>query len=157
MHLAPLHPAPFRLSQQYQREPDLGEGLRLHLNENTAGCSPAVIAALRALDPHAIASYPDYREVTRACGLHLGLDEDAFVLTNGLDEGLLAASIAYLQRGPSTPAPEAIIVEPAFGMYAGLRGGHRRSRCDRSAARGLCVSRSRGRSRPSRPTRGSCS
>jgi len=106
------------MSQQYQREPDLGAGLRLHLNENTAGCSPAVIDALRALRPDAIAFYPDYREVTAACARHLGLDESAFVLTNGLDEGLLAASIAYLQRGRSTFETEAIIVEPAFGMYA---------------------------------------
>jgi histidinol-phosphate aminotransferase len=103
---------------QYTREPDFGEGLRLHLNENTAGCSPAVIAALRALGPEAIAFYPDYREATAACARHLGLGEDAFALTNGLDEGLLAAAIACLQRDRSTPAPEAIIVEPAFGMYA---------------------------------------
>ena len=25
-------------------------GLRLHLNENTSGCSPAVLAALRAIE-----------------------------------------------------------------------------------------------------------
>jgi histidinol-phosphate aminotransferase len=106
------------MSHQYQREPDLGEGLRLHLNENTAGCSPAVIEALRALSPHDIASYPDYRAVTRACGEYLGLADDRFVVTNGLDEGLLAASIAYLQRASSTRGPEAIVVEPAFGMYA---------------------------------------
>ena len=28
------------MTSQYQRVPDLGDGLRLHLNENTAGCSP---------------------------------------------------------------------------------------------------------------------
>ena len=39
-------------SSQYQREPELGDGLRLHLNENTGGCSPRVIEALRALSPH---------------------------------------------------------------------------------------------------------
>ena len=31
---------------QYQREPELGDGLRLHLNENTGGCSPRVLEAL---------------------------------------------------------------------------------------------------------------
>ncbi len=56
--------------------------------------------------------------MTRACGEYLGLDDERFVVTNGLDEGLLAAAIAYLQRAASTRAPEAIIVEPAFGMYA---------------------------------------
>ena len=28
------------MTSQYQREPELGDGLRLHLNENTGGCSP---------------------------------------------------------------------------------------------------------------------
>ena len=34
-------------------------GLRLHLNENTAGCSPAVLAALRSIAPTDTAFYPD--------------------------------------------------------------------------------------------------
>ncbi len=106
------------MSMQYQREPDLGEGLRLHLNENTAGCSPAVLDALRALGRSDVAVYPDYRGAIAACARHLGVEEDRLLLTNGLDEGLLAAAIALLQRGRSDAVPEAIIVEPAFGMYA---------------------------------------
>jgi len=102
---------------QYQREPDLGDGLRLHLNEHTGGCSPAVIAALRALGPLDVARYPDYREVTAACASYLGVAEDWLLLTNGLDEGLLAAAIAYLQRARGVE-PEGVIIEPAFGMYA---------------------------------------
>jgi histidinol-phosphate aminotransferase len=105
------------VSFQYQREPDLGDGLRLHLNENTGGCSPAVIAALRALDPDAVARYPDYREVTSACASYLGVGEDRLLITNGLDEGLLAAAMASLQRERDVD-PEAVIIEPAFGMYA---------------------------------------
>jgi histidinol-phosphate aminotransferase len=105
------------MSLQYQREPETGDALRLHLNEHTGGCSPAVIAALRALDPLAIARYPDYGPVTAACAAYLGVPEDRLLLTNGLDEGLLAAAIAWLQR-ERTVEPEAVIVEPAFGMYA---------------------------------------
>ena len=41
-------------------------GLRLHLNENTAGCSPAVLAALRAIEPQDTAFYPDYSAITAA-------------------------------------------------------------------------------------------
>ena len=109
---------------QYDRLPDPGEGLRLHLNENTAGCSPRVIDALRRLTAHDLAFYPDYTAVNRDCARFLGVDEDRLLLTNGLDEGLLAACIANLQRdtagaGAGAGAPgEAIIVEPAFGMYA---------------------------------------
>ena len=76
---------------QYDRLPDPGEGLRLHLNENTAGCSPRVIDALRRLTAHDLAFYPDYTAVNRDCARFLGVDEERLLLTNGLDEGLLAA------------------------------------------------------------------
>jgi histidinol-phosphate aminotransferase len=106
------------MTHRYERQPDLGEGLRLHLNENTAGCSPRVLDALQRLTVHDLAFYPDYSAVTRDCARFLGVDENRLLLTNGLDEGLLAASIAYLQRDSLGNASEAIIVEPAFGMYA---------------------------------------
>jgi histidinol-phosphate aminotransferase len=110
------------MSHEYDRQPDPGEGLRLHLNENTAGCSPRVMDALRTLTTHDLAFYPDYAAVNDACARFLGISTDQLLLTNGLDEGLLAASIAYLQRARTLAdagaAAEAIIVEPAFGMYA---------------------------------------
>ena len=111
-------------SSQYQREPELGDGLRLHLNENTGGCSPKVIEALRALSPMDAAIYPDYGRVNDVCARHLGVDPSRLLLTNGLDEGILAAAIAYLQRDPGAAAgadagrPEGLIAEPCFGMYA---------------------------------------
>ena len=108
---------------QYDRLPDPGEGLRLHLNENTAGCSPRVIDALQRLTAQDLAFYPDYTAVNRDCARFLGVEEERLLLTNGLDEGLLAACIANLQRdsgaaGAAGAPGEAIIVEPAFGMYA---------------------------------------
>src|SRR5689334_2134037 len=106
------------MSYEYDRQPDPGDGLRLHLNENTAGCSPRVIEALRTLTARDLAFYPDYAAVNAACARFLGVSEDRLLLTNGLDEGLLAASIAYLQRARTSDDAEAIIVEPAFGMYA---------------------------------------
>jgi histidinol-phosphate aminotransferase len=110
------------MSSQYQREPELGEGLRLHLNENTGGCSPRVIEALRGLSPIDAAVYPDYGHVNGVCAVHLGVDPSRLLLTNGLDEGILAAAIAYLQREPGAGVdggrPEGLIVEPCFGMYA---------------------------------------
>jgi histidinol-phosphate aminotransferase len=103
---------------QYDRLPDPGEGLRLHLNENTAGCSPRVIDALQRLTAQDLAFYPDYTAVNRDCARFLGVEEERLLLTNGLDEGLLAACIANLQRDAGGAPGEAIIVEPAFGMYA---------------------------------------
>ena len=111
-------------SSQYQREPELGDGLRLHLNENTGGCSPKVIEALRALSPMDAAIYPDYGRINDVCARHLGVDPSRLLLTNGLDEGILAAAIAYLQRDPGAAAgaaagrPGGLIAEPCFGMYA---------------------------------------
>jgi histidinol-phosphate aminotransferase len=94
--------------------------LRLHLNENTAGCSPAVLAAIRAIAPDDIACYPDYTAVTRVVERWLGVDAGWVQLTNGLDEGIhvAAQSVAAdgIRRGLALRP--AVIVEPAFEMYA---------------------------------------
>lgn len=100
----------------YQRLPDPGEGLRLHLNENTAGCSPKVLEAIRAIDVKRMAIYPEYVEATRECAEALGVDPAWVVLTNGLDEGIWAAAGACIRAGDRDA--EAIVPEPAFDMYA---------------------------------------
>ena len=93
-------------------------GLRLHLNENTGGCSPAVLAALRGITPEAIAFYPDYSDAIAATCERLGVQEPNLLLTNGLDEGILAASIAAVRNRPAGAEAEAIVVVPAFDMQA---------------------------------------
>ena len=113
-----------------QGVPDLGPGLRLHLNENTGGCSPAVVEAVRAFDGHALARYPDYRAAVLETAAFHHVDPERVVLTNGLDEGILLASIAYL--GSRTPAalveagapvvlpsgnPDVVMAMPAFEPY----------------------------------------
>lgn len=115
-----------------------GASLRLHLNENTAGCSPAVLDALRAIDRDDVSYYPDYSGVTAACERWFGVASGWVQLTNGLDEGLHVAA-QWAQRAQRTeqpadivavPANVVIIVEPAFEMYAacadaaGLRALH---------------------------------
>ena len=73
--------------------------LRLHLNENTAGCSPRVLETLRRARPRSTpAVYPDYDAATPAGGGSLRASpRTSLLLTNGLDEGILAAS----GRGPA--------------------------------------------------------
>ena len=51
----------------YDKPPELYDGLRLHQNENTGGCSPKVIEALARLRPDEISFYPPYAAATRAC------------------------------------------------------------------------------------------
>ena len=88
--------------------PDLGPGLRLHLNENTGGCSPKVVEAVRAFDARGLATYPDYRAAVVETAAFLGVDPDRLVLTNGLDEGVLLASIALSGAARQTRSyPEA--------------------------------------------------
>lgn len=113
-----------------QGVPDLGPGLRLHLNENTGGCSPKVVEAVRAFDGPALATYPDFRDAVIETATFLGVDPDRIVLTNGLDEGILLASIAYLGNRtpealtalgapltPTTGTAEVLIAQPAFDPY----------------------------------------
>lgn len=105
------------MSYEYEKVLTPSTGLRLHLNENTAGCSPKVLDALRGLTTTDISFYPDYDDVIGACAKALGVEDDQLVLTNGLDEGILAITIAALRERDSE-LPEAIVVVPAFDMYA---------------------------------------
>jgi histidinol-phosphate aminotransferase len=98
-----------------QGVPDLGPGLRLHLNENTGGCSPRVVEAVRAFDARGLAMYPDYRAAVLETAAFLGVDPDWLVLTNGLDEGILLASLAFL--APDSTPREVVIAMPAFEPY----------------------------------------
>jgi histidinol-phosphate aminotransferase len=105
------------MNHQYQR-PDAAGGLRLHLNENTAGCSPRVMDALRELTREQAALYPDYDGAAEAAASRFRVEVDNVLLTNGLDEGILLTALVALRGGAATDPLEAIIVQPAFDMYA---------------------------------------
>lgn len=99
-----------------QGYPDPGDGLRLHLNENTGGCSPRVLDAIRGLRETDISTYPSYRSLVLACAAHFGVDPDWLLLTNGLDEGILMAAIGHISRQGIRDA-EVIVPTPAFDPY----------------------------------------
>jgi histidinol-phosphate aminotransferase len=101
----------------YQRAPEAGRGLRLHLNENTGGCSPAVLDAIRSLSAEDIAFYPSYEDVERDTAAHLGVERSWMALVNGLDEGLHVVSALVLRPDPEGPR-RSVIPMPAFEMYA---------------------------------------
>ena len=48
----------------YQKPPELYDGLRLHQNENTGGCSARVLEALARLRADQIGFYPPYAAAT---------------------------------------------------------------------------------------------
>jgi histidinol-phosphate aminotransferase len=103
---------------KYQKPAELYDGLRLHQNENTGGCSPKVIEALAALRPEEIGFYPPYEAATRACAGYIGVDPDRLSLLNGLDEGIMCTAIGYLKTAAGGPVPEAVIPDPAFEIFA---------------------------------------
>ena len=106
------------MKEQYEKPPELYDGLRLHQNENTGGCSSRVLDALARLTPQNLAFYPPYAEVTEACARHLGVAADRVMLVNGLDEGIMSAAIAYLRpHAGSGIVPEAVVPEPAFEIF----------------------------------------
>ncbi|HLG59996.1 MAG TPA: aminotransferase class I/II-fold pyridoxal phosphate-dependent enzyme [Vicinamibacterales bacterium] len=99
-----------------QGYPDPGDGLRLHLNENTGGCSPRVLEAIRRIQTADVSTYPSYPALVRACAAHFGVDPDWVLLTNGLDEGILMAAVGHIARARAFDA-ETIIPLPAFDPY----------------------------------------
>ena len=103
-------------SSRLQGYPDPSPGLRLHLNENTGGCSPKVLEAIRRVDPRDVSTYPSYPELIRACARHFNVDPEWMLLTNGLDEGILMAAVGHIARARLHDA-ETIVPLPAFDPY----------------------------------------
>lgn len=87
--------------------------LRLDFNENTVGCSPRVIEALKnGLDPANLAVYPEYGEARRAVADFFGVSPEQFVFTNGTDEAIQIFINTYVDDGG-----EVLIMRPAYAMY----------------------------------------
>ena len=101
----------------YQKPPELYDGLRLHQNENTGGCSPRVLEALARLRPEELGFYPPYAGATEAVSNYLGVEAERITLVNGLDEGIMAVAVAYLRAEIGGPRLEAIVPEPAFEIF----------------------------------------
>jgi histidinol-phosphate aminotransferase len=90
--------------------------LRLHLNENTSGCSERALDAVRSLTASELASYPKYDSAIDAVSRRFHVPSEYVLLTKGLDEGIVAATgAAFRRRDAGTP--EGVGVRPAFDMY----------------------------------------
>ncbi len=101
----------------YDKPPELYSGLRLHQNEHTGGCSVRVLEALARLRADQISVYPPYSQTVAACAADLGLSDEQVVLVNGMDEGILALAVAYLQRRSDGAPAEVVIPQPAFEVF----------------------------------------
>jgi histidinol-phosphate aminotransferase len=106
------------LTSHYEKPAEMYDGLRLHQNENTEGCSPRVLEALGRLTRQDLGFYPPYSAATEAAARYLGVPADRVALVNGLDEGIMGAAIAYLRPAAGGGVvPEAIVPEPAFEIF----------------------------------------
>src|SRR5208282_1126927 len=87
-------------------------GICLDLNENTAGCSPRVLARLRSLTAADVSLYPERAAVEAAVAAHVGVNAENLLLTNGVDEAILLLFSCFLG-----PGDEALYPIPTFPMY----------------------------------------
>lgn len=97
----------------YRPPPEGRRGkLRLDFNENTLGCSRAVLRVLRETKEEDLAAYPEYGRITRSLARHLGLEPDMLVLTNGTDEAIRGIYTAFL-----SPGDRLILPSPTFALF----------------------------------------
>jgi histidinol-phosphate aminotransferase len=110
-----LRPEPrsrLRLVTEYH--PPLGKrnGLRLDFNENTIGCSPAVLDVLAGISAGALTRYPERGPAEALVADMLGVPPEWVVLTNGVDEAIHVLFEAFLDAGD-----ELLLPVPTYTMY----------------------------------------
>jgi len=87
--------------------------LRLDFNENTVGCSPRVVAALRqGIDAERLAIYPEYGQAKHIIARYFHVRPEQFVFTNGTDEAIQVFVNTYLDDGQ-----EVVLLKPSYAMY----------------------------------------
>jgi histidinol-phosphate aminotransferase len=87
--------------------------LRLDFNENTVGCSPAVIEFLRdKLRASDLAIYPEYVEAKRELAAFFGVPEPHMLFTNGTDEAIQVLVNTYVDDDD-----DVIVLSPSYAMY----------------------------------------
>ena len=107
-----LRPSVKRI-RNYEAPEEGREGkLRLDFNENTVGCSPAVLCALQQATPEQLAMYPEYEKSVRRLAAYFSVRPAEMLLTNGVDDALRLLMEVFIERGDSV-----LIPEPTFSMY----------------------------------------
>jgi histidinol-phosphate aminotransferase len=86
--------------------------LRLDFNENTVGCSPAVLRALSRMTAEQMAIYPEYQATTKRLARFFRVRPEEMHLTNGIDDALHLIADTFVEDGDSV-----LVAEPTFDMY----------------------------------------
>jgi histidinol-phosphate aminotransferase len=110
-----IKPRPAVLSMAPYSPPTGGrlDKLRLDFNENTVGCSPRVIEAIRdGVSPAQLSVYPEYSEAKAAIAEYFRVKPEEFVFTNGTDEAIQVFVNTYVDDGQ-----EVVVLKPSYAMY----------------------------------------
>ena len=86
--------------------------LRLDFNENTVGCSPAVLRAFSRMTAEQMAIYPEYQATTKRLARFFRVRPAEMHLTNGIDDALHLIADTFIEDGDPV-----VVVEPTFDMY----------------------------------------
>ncbi len=87
--------------------------LRLDFNENTVGCSPAVVRFLvEKLTQEQLTIYPEYEAARAALARYFGQSDVRFAITNGTDEAIQVLVNTYVDDDD-----EVLILHPSYAMY----------------------------------------
>lgn len=86
--------------------------IRLDFNENTYGCSPAAIRAIRKLTPKQLAMYSEYQASTNRLAKYFGVTGEELLLANGGDDALRVFFDTFVDAGSRV-----LICDPTFPMY----------------------------------------
>ena len=87
--------------------------LRLDMNENTVGPSPAVVRAVqRAARDGQLGTYPEYQAARAALARHFCVPAGQLLLTNGIDDALKLICDTFVDPGDILLLPD-----PTFTMY----------------------------------------
>jgi histidinol-phosphate aminotransferase len=96
--------------------------LRLDFNENTVGCAPEVVRALRrALTREMLTRYPEYGKSRQTLAGYFGFKPEEMLLTNGTDDAIKAICDAFVDPGDVllVPAP----TFPVYEFFHKVAGG----------------------------------
>ncbi len=88
------------------------EKIRLDLNENTRGCSPKVIEAIRNFQPEPVGVYPEYSELIERLAQQFKIPPENILLTNGADEAIRIVFETYVENND-----EVLLPVPIYSMY----------------------------------------
>lgn len=87
--------------------------MRLDFNENTVGCAPGIVRALRrALSAEWLSRYPEYEAGRQTLARYFGVSPEEMLLTNGTDDAIKMICDTFVDPGDVLVVPA-----PTFPVY----------------------------------------